>query len=119
MLRDADFTPERVSTALFVPPTGSRMLLRSATAIERIGERWFTSSAGVSVVEASKQIYAKPAAKRKENRHPAYLPVATGARRTSLRGHFSEAGCQPRAPRSRNSACSAMRLASVLCGFSR
>ncbi|HXZ01735.1 MAG TPA: methyltransferase domain-containing protein [Stellaceae bacterium] len=84
-LREADFTPERVSTALFVPPTGSRMLLRSAAAIERIGERWFTSFAGVSVVEASKQLYAKPAMKRKESRRPAYLPVATGARRASLR----------------------------------
>lgn len=91
-LRDADFTPERVSTALFVPPTGSRMLLRSATAIERIGERWFTSFAGVSVVEASKQLYAKPAVKRKESRHPAYLPVATGARRASLEADFAYGG---------------------------
>jgi SAM-dependent methyltransferase len=75
VLREADFTPERVSTALFVPPNGSRMMLRSATAIEQIGERWFTTFAGVSVVEASKQIYAKPALKRRESRRQAYLPV--------------------------------------------
>jgi SAM-dependent methyltransferase len=75
VLREADFTPERVSTALFVPPNGSRMMLRSAAAIEQIGERWFTTFAGVSVVEASKQIYAKPALKRRESRRQAYLPV--------------------------------------------
>jgi len=75
VLREADFTPERVSTALFVPPNGSRMMLRSAAAIEQIGERWFTTFAGVSVVEASKQIYVKPALKRRESRRQAYLPV--------------------------------------------
>lgn len=75
VLREADFTPERVSTALFVPPNRSRMMLRSAAAIERIGERWFTTFAGVSVVEVSKQIYAKPALKRRESRRQVYLPV--------------------------------------------
>jgi SAM-dependent methyltransferase len=84
LLRDADFTPERVSSALFVPPNGSRMMLRSANAIERIGERWFTTFAGVSIVEATKQIYAaKPAARRKETRRRVYAPVAHGAPRAS------------------------------------
>jgi len=80
-LRDADFTPERVASALFVPPNGSRMMLRSAAAIERIGERWFTTFAGVSVVEATKQLYARPALRRKEARHQLYLPVPHGAPR--------------------------------------
>ena len=84
LLREADFTPERVSSALFVPPNGSRMMLRSAAAIEQIGERWFTTFAGVSVVEASKQIYAKPALKRRESHRQAYLPVPHVAPR--LRG---------------------------------
>lgn len=82
-LREAGFTPERVAAALFAPPTASRMLLRSATAFERVGERWFATFGGVSVVEASKQIYAKPALKRKERRRPAYLPVPHGAPRLS------------------------------------
>jgi SAM-dependent methyltransferase len=81
VLREADFTPETVASALFVPPNDSRMILRSAAAIERIGERWFPTFAGVSMVEASKQIYAKPAVKRRETRQRVYLPVATGARR--------------------------------------
>ena len=83
LLREADFTPERVSAALFVPPTGSRMMLRSANAVERIGERWFTTFAGVSIVEATKQIYAKSAPKRKEARRRAYVPVPHGAPRVS------------------------------------
>lgn len=81
LLRETGFTPERVATALYAPPTASRMLLRSAAALERIGERWFTTFAGVSVVEASKQIYAKPALKRKELRRPGLLPVHSGAPR--------------------------------------
>lgn len=81
LLRETGFTPERVATALYAPPTASRMLLRSAAALERIGERWFTTFAGVSVVEASKQIYAKPAVKRKELRRPGLLPVHSGAPR--------------------------------------
>jgi SAM-dependent methyltransferase len=84
VLREADFTPERVSTALFVPPNGSRMMLRSAAAIEQIGERWFTTFAGVSVVEVSKQIYAKPALKRRESRRQVYLPVPHVAPRSRI-----------------------------------
>lgn len=81
LLREADFTPERTAAALFVPPNGSRMALRSANAIERIGERWFTTFAGVSLIEATKQIYAKPAVRRKEKRQRVYLPVPHGAPR--------------------------------------
>lgn len=81
LLREADFTPERAAAALFVPPNGSRVMLRSANAVERIGERWFTTFAGVSIVEASKQLYVKPALKRQERRRQVYLPVPHGAPR--------------------------------------
>jgi SAM-dependent methyltransferase len=57
-LREAMFTPYQTSTALYVPPVRSRMVLSSAAAWEQIGRRWFTSFAGVVMVEASKQIYA-------------------------------------------------------------
>jgi SAM-dependent methyltransferase len=83
LLREADFTPERAGAALFVPPTGSRMVLRSANAVERIGERWFTTFAGVSIVEASKQLYAKPAIKRREKRRRVYVPAVHGAPRVT------------------------------------
>lgn len=58
VLRENMFTPLRVERALFLPPTRSRMILSSALAIEEIGRRWFPAFAGVSIIEATKQIYA-------------------------------------------------------------
>ncbi len=80
LMREEDFTPERNLAALYVPPTGSRMVLRSAGAWERLGERWFTTFAGVSMVEATKQIYAKPAPRRQRRLvpRPVYLPLHHG-----------------------------------------
>jgi SAM-dependent methyltransferase len=58
VLRDTMFVPERTGHALFIPPLRSRFLLRSAPAWEEIGERWFKAFAGVTMIEASKQIFA-------------------------------------------------------------
>lgn len=57
-LRDTLFTPLRSGGALFVPPVDSRMVLSSAMAWEKVGQRWFPGFAGVVVLEAAKQIYA-------------------------------------------------------------
>lgn len=58
LLRANMFTPTRGAGALFVPPSRSRTLLRSAAAWERIGSRWFPRFAGVELVEAGKQLYS-------------------------------------------------------------
>ena len=58
MLRDHLFVPERSARALYVPPVNSRFLLSTAPAWERLGDRWFSTFAGVNLVEATKQIYA-------------------------------------------------------------
>lgn len=58
LLRDNMFTPVSLSGALFLPPTNSRVLLRSAPAMEELGRRWFHTIAGIHMVEATKQIYA-------------------------------------------------------------
>jgi len=58
MLRDNLFVPERSARALFVPPVSSRFVLSTAPAWERLGKRWFSTFAGVNLVEATKQIYA-------------------------------------------------------------
>ena len=58
VLRENLFTPYQTERALFLPPTRSRMMLSSAPAIEEIGRRWFPAFAGVTIVEATKQIYA-------------------------------------------------------------
>ena len=80
LLREERFTPERSEAALFIPPTRSRMMLRSALAWERIGESWFPRFAGVAMIEASKQIYAaKPTPARAARRRPVLAPVPQGA----------------------------------------
>src|SRR5579863_7969419 len=84
LLRDELFTPVGSDAALFMPPTRSRMILRSAPAWERIGKRWFPTIAGVVLVEATKQIYAKPQAQRAVRRRPVYAPALTGLSPHSL-----------------------------------
>jgi hypothetical protein len=51
---------------------------RSAPAWERIGQRWFPTVAGVILVEASKQIYAKPTMVRVPRRRLVYTPAPHG-----------------------------------------
>ena len=93
LLRDEQFTPVGTDTALFVPPARKRMILRSAAAWERIGKRWFPTFAGVVLVEATKQIYAKPAPAA----HPAPPPgLCAGAARLVAVASIS------RSPTSRN-----------------
>jgi SAM-dependent methyltransferase len=58
LLRDCRFTPIERAHALFAPPLRSRLLLRSSTSFERLGQRWFPHLGGVVMVEAAKQVYA-------------------------------------------------------------
>jgi SAM-dependent methyltransferase len=83
LLRDEQFTPVGSATALFVPPAGSRMMLGAAPAWERVGGRWFQTFAGVVMVEATKQIYAKPTAARVPRRRLVYTPAPHGLSRQS------------------------------------
>lgn len=81
LLRGELFTPVGSEAALFVPPVKSRMVLRSALAWERIGRRFFPAFAGVVMVEATKQIYAKPAQVRAPRRRLVYAPAPHGLSR--------------------------------------
>lgn len=58
LLRATMFTPMQEARALYVPPVRSRMVLRAAPAIERLGQRLLPRFAGVVMVEAAKQLYA-------------------------------------------------------------
>jgi len=78
LLRDEQFTPVGSDTALFIPPARKRMILRSARAWERMGKRWFPTFAGVVLVEATKQIYAKPTLARAPRRRLVYAPAPPG-----------------------------------------
>jgi SAM-dependent methyltransferase len=76
LLREEGFTPERNAPALFVPPTYSRFILRLAPLLESLGTRWFGAFGGVVMVEATKQIYAKPQAERAlKKRRAVLLPM--------------------------------------------
>jgi SAM-dependent methyltransferase len=81
LLRDELFTPVGSDAALFIPPARKRMILRAAAAWERIGDRWFPTFAGVVLIEATKQIYAKPAAAHAPRRRLVYTPAPHGLSR--------------------------------------
>jgi len=80
LLRDQMFTPTRTERALFVPPTRSRTLLRSAPALERLGKNWFPTFSGVILVEAGKQLYAATAVRVRRDRRPAVARLPQVAR---------------------------------------
>ena len=85
VLRDTLFVPERTAHALFIPPVRSRFALAWAPAWEQIGLRWFKTFAGVTMIEASKQLFAGVSrrAMTAESRR-LILPVPGGA--TQVRG---------------------------------
>lgn len=58
LLREAMFTPTDWASALYVPPFERKMLVRSATAFERMGARLSPRLGGVIIVEARKELLA-------------------------------------------------------------
>lgn len=80
VLRDNMFTPTRSAHALYIPPTRFRTLLAAGQAWENIGARWFPGFAGVTLVEASKQLYAVTPEPRTTR---IYVPARRPARRPS------------------------------------
>jgi SAM-dependent methyltransferase len=68
LLRDTLFTPVQGAGALYLPPWGIRLMSRSASAVDEIGERWFRTFAGVVLVEAQKQVYAASAVRAPKRR---------------------------------------------------
>ncbi|MEC8172918.1 MAG: methyltransferase type 11, partial [Pseudomonadota bacterium] len=75
MLRNCLFTPVQTEHALYLPPTQRRVILHSAPAFERVGDRFFHAISGVVMVEATKQIYAAtPAVKATRRRGLIALP---------------------------------------------
>jgi SAM-dependent methyltransferase len=82
LLVGAMFTPLDWGSALFFPPLGRPILLRSSTAWERVGASISPAFSGVLIVEASKELMApiigRPA---KSRRLRQFVPSATPARR--------------------------------------
>ena len=59
LLRDTLFTPQRIESALHVPPINMGVLLSSAKAWEKAGSKAFPAFSGVLLAEATKQVYAQ------------------------------------------------------------
>lgn len=79
LLEGAMFSPLDWGGALYFPPLGRQMLLRSATAWERIGTGISPAFCGVLIVEASKELIApigKPV-KARALRSPILQPAPT------------------------------------------
>jgi SAM-dependent methyltransferase len=79
LLSDALFTPLDWSMALFLPPLDQRMLLRSATALERLGNRISPAFAGVIIVEARKEMVAPIGRAATSRRFRDLMPVRGGS----------------------------------------
>ena len=58
LLRRQMFRVERRGQALYVPPFNTRLLLRGAEGWERIGPKVFPRFAGLTLVEAEKDMFA-------------------------------------------------------------
>lgn len=88
ILRDAMFAPMRSGRALFVPPSRRRFVLASAPVWEKVGQRWLKPLAGVTMVEASKQIYGGTPVAARAGFRRIYSPSAAGvpARQAVRRG---------------------------------
>jgi SAM-dependent methyltransferase len=56
LLTEAMFTPIDISGALYMPPLGWRMMLRSGTAWERVGAAVSPAFSGVIIAEATKEL---------------------------------------------------------------
>lgn len=81
VLRDNMFTPTRTNRALYVPPIRSHTLLRSAPALERIGNNLFPTFAGVVMTEAGKQLYAPSVQRQRRHlRRPVVVPMPQAIR---------------------------------------
>lgn len=74
LMRETLFSPTHWAEALYLPPIGRSLFLRSATAFERVGAQLALPGAGVLVVEATKQLY-RPVGLRRARRIVPIEPV--------------------------------------------
>ena len=74
LLEEAHFRPLTLLPALFVPP--ARNILRSAPVWERLGSALWQGFSGVMIIEAAKQVRARPRGARRPLAFPALKPAA-------------------------------------------
>ncbi len=77
LLNESMFSPYAWSQGLYVPPVESQMVMRSATAFERVGARLSRGFGGIIMVEARKELTA-PIVKKASTRVLGRLVTAPG-----------------------------------------
>lgn len=79
LLRDHGFVPLRQKMTLYVPPSRSRMVLRTSGLWQRLGQRFARPFGGVLLVEAEKEVYqARPVGRRARRKILAPAHAAPG-----------------------------------------
>ena len=58
LLKAHGFVPTRTHRTVCLPPLHNRAMMRFATTIERLGQRWWPALGGILLVEAEKKLYA-------------------------------------------------------------
>ena len=77
------FVPKRTYRTLCLPPLHNRAMIRFATTIERLGQRWWPALGGMLLVEAEKKLYAPAGNTSKLRRHRASTVPALATTRTA------------------------------------
>jgi SAM-dependent methyltransferase len=76
LLKTHRFVPRRIKQAMFLPPINSKALIRLASGIEQIGQRWWPALGGVLLIEAEKMLYAAAGnTSKKRSRGASAAPV--------------------------------------------
>jgi hypothetical protein len=84
LLINAMFTPLDWGGALFFPPLGRQIVLRSSIAWERVGASVSPAFSGVLIVEASKELMAPIGRAAKSRRLRQLMPSTSPARRDRI-----------------------------------
>ena len=75
LLKDSKFTVTQWRSALYLPPFRNETLLQAAFGFDIVGEQILQRYAGVTIVEAMKQVYAFSSGKRARRLVPRFRPV--------------------------------------------
>ncbi len=75
LLKESKYTVTQWRSALYLPPIRNETILKTATALDVAGARLMTRFAGVTIVEAMKQVYAFSSGKRARRFLPRFRPV--------------------------------------------
>ncbi len=75
LLKDSKYTIIQWRSALYLPPFRNETLLDAALGFDIMGERLLQRFAGVTIVEAMKQVYAFSSGKRARRLVPRFRPV--------------------------------------------